>query len=105
MVLVGKITGKRLNAWLEAHAARARCYAGHTIYSIPSEGRTVRVAQIGYDMVAISNIPTPEQIHSMLTSRTAALPFSGSSLLTRHYHDVPLLSVRLGRRPNRSAFL
>ena len=59
MVLVGKLTGKRLNAWLEAHAASRESYAGHTVYSIPSEGRTVRVAQIGYDMVAVSNTPTP----------------------------------------------
>ncbi len=97
MVLVGKITGKRLNSWLDAHAASRETYAGHTIYSIPSEGRTVRVTQIGYDVVAVSNTPTPEQIHSIVDRhRTAALPFSGSSLLGRHYHDVPLLSVAWG---------
>ena len=28
--------------------------------------------------------------------RTAALPFSGSTLLTQHYHDVPLLAVAWG---------
>ena len=52
-------------------------------YNIPSDkGRTVRVAQIGYDMVAVSNTPTPEQIHSMLDRHaTAAWPFAGSSLL------------------------
>ncbi|HEY1160155.1 MAG TPA: hypothetical protein VGE83_05960 [Terracidiphilus sp.] len=97
MVLVGKLTGKRLNAWLEAHAASRESYAGHTIYSVPSEGRTVRVAQIGYDMVAVSNTPTAEQIHSMLDRhRTAALPFSGSTLLAQHFHDVPLLSLAWG---------
>ncbi len=97
MVLVGKITGKRLNSWLDSHAASRETYAGHTIYSVPSEGRTVRVAQIGYDMVAVSNTPTSEQIHSIVDRhRTAALPFSGSSLLERHYHDVPLLSVAWG---------
>jgi hypothetical protein len=97
MVLVGKLTGKRLNDWLEAHAASRESYAGHTIYSIPSENRTVRVAQIGYDMLAISNTPTPEQIHSMLDRhRTAALPFAGSTLLSQHYHDVPLLALAWG---------
>jgi len=97
MVLVGKITGKRLNDWLEAHAAARESYAGHTVYSIPSEGRTVRVAQIGYDMVAVSNTPTPEQIHSMLDRHsTAAWPFAGSTLLRRHYHEVPLLSLAWG---------
>jgi hypothetical protein len=97
MVLVGKITGQRFNAWLDAHATGRESYAGHTIYSIPSEGRTVRVAQIGYDMVAVSNTPTPEQIHSILDRHaTAAWPFAGSTLLRHHYHEVPLLSVAWG---------
>jgi hypothetical protein len=97
MVLVGKLTGARLNAWLEAHAASREVYLGHTIYNIPSEGRTARVAQIGYDMVAVSNTPTAEQIHSMLDRhRTAALPFAGSTLLAQHYHEVPLLSLAWG---------
>jgi len=97
MVLVGKLTGKGLNSWLEAHAASQESYAGHTIYSIPSDGRTLRVAQIGYDMMALSNFPSPEMIHSILDRhRTAALPFSGSTLLTQHYHEVPLLAVAWG---------
>jgi hypothetical protein len=97
MVLVGKITGQHLNAWLDANATGRESYAGKTIYSLPSEGRTVRVAQIGYDMIAVSNTPTAEQIHSIIDRhRSAALPFSGSSLLERHYHDVPLLSLAWG---------
>jgi hypothetical protein len=97
MVLVGKLTGKKLNSWLEAHAASSEIYAGHTIYSVPSDGRTVRVAQVGYDMMAVSNFPTTEQIHSIIDRhRTAALPFSGSTLLAEHYHDVPLLSLAWG---------
>jgi hypothetical protein len=97
MVIVGKITGKRLNEWLSAHATSREIYAGHTIYNIPSEGRTVRVTQIGYDTVAVSNTPTPEQIHSILDRhRAAALPFAGSTLLERHYHEVPLLSFAWG---------
>jgi hypothetical protein len=97
MVLVGKITGQKLNAWLDANAATRESYAGKTIYEIPSEGRTVRVAQIGYDMMAVSNTPTPEQIHSIIDRhRSAALPFSGSSVLEQHYRDVPLLSLAWG---------
>jgi hypothetical protein len=97
MVLVGRLTGRKLNAWLESHATSREDYAGKTIYNIPSEGRTVRVAQIGYDMLAISNTPTTEQIHSIIDRhRSAALPFSGSSLLEKHFRDVPLLSVAWG---------
>jgi hypothetical protein len=97
MVLVGKITGSKLNAWLEAHATGHESYAGKTIYDITSQNRTVRVAQVGYDMIAVSNTPTVEQIHSIIDRhRTAALPFAGSSLLQQHYHDVPLLSLAWG---------
>jgi hypothetical protein len=97
MVLVGKLRGKQLADWLNAHAAAREEYAGKTIYSVLSENRTVRVAQIGYDMVAVSNYPTAEKIHAILDRhRTAALPFSGSSLLDRHYREVPLLSLAWG---------
>ncbi|WP_263355512.1 hypothetical protein [Acidicapsa ligni] len=97
MVLEGKVDGKRLAAYLAAHAASTENYDGHTIFSLPSEGRTVRVVQIGYDMIAISNAPSTEQIHSILDRhRTAALPFSGSTLLAEHYSEMPLLSVAWG---------
>jgi hypothetical protein len=97
MVLVGNFTGKRLNTWLEAHATSRETYEGHTIYSIQSQDRTVRVSQIGYDSLAVSNTPAPEQIHSMLDRhRTAAWPFSNSTLLMQHYHDIPLLAVAWG---------
>jgi hypothetical protein len=97
LVLVGKITGSRLNSWLDAHATSREVYAGHTVYSVASENRTVRVAQIGYDTLAISNTPTEEQIHSMIDRhRTAALPFANSTLLRDHYHEVPLLSLVWG---------
>lgn len=97
MVLVGKLTGNKLNAWLASNATSRDSYAGKTIYNIPSEGRTVRVCQIGYDMVGVSNTPTPEQIHSMIDRhRTAALPFAGSSILEKHYHEVPLLAIAWG---------
>jgi hypothetical protein len=97
MVLTGKLTGKRLNNWLDTHAASRELYAGHTIYSIPAETRMVRVAQVGYDMIAVSNFPTTEKIHSIIDRhRTAALPFAGSSLLSAHFHEVPLLSVAWG---------
>ena len=97
MVLVGRLDGRRIAAWLAAHAAIRENYAGQTIYSLPSDGRTVRVAQIGYDTIAISNTPTPEQIHSILDRhRTAALPFAGSTLLARHWVEIPLLSFAWG---------
>ena len=97
MVLVGKLTGAKLNRWLDASAVSREVYAGHTVYSVDSEGRTVRVTQVGYDTVAVSNFPTTEMIHSIIDRhRTAALPFAGSTQLSTHFHEVPLLSLAWG---------
>ncbi|HTX41092.1 MAG TPA: hypothetical protein VMD25_04655 [Acidobacteriaceae bacterium] len=96
-VFIGHFDGRRLARYLDTLAASQETYAGHTIFNIPSEGRTVRVAILGYDIVAVSNTPSSEQIHSMIDRyRTAALPFAGSTLLSKHYRQVPLLSVAWG---------
>ena len=96
-VFVGHFDGARLTQYLATQAADTESYAGHTIYRIPIEGRNVRVTILGYEMVAASNTPTPEQIHSIIDRHhTAALPFSGSTLLAQHYPDVPLLAQAWG---------
>lgn len=96
-VFVGHFDGRRLAHYLESVSSAQENYAGHTIYSIPSEGRTVRVALLGYDMVAASNTLSAEQIHSILDRyRSAALPFAGSSLLSDYYEEIPLLSFAWG---------
>lgn len=96
-VFVGRFDGKKLAKYFESQARARETYSGHEVYEIPSEGRTVRVTQLGYDLVAVSNAPTAEQIHSICDRyRTAALPFSGATLLTEHYSDVPLLSLAWG---------
>jgi hypothetical protein len=96
-VFVGHFDGRKLTRYLQSVAASTETYAEHEIYNIPSEGRTVRVTVLGYDMVAVSNNPSEEQIHSILDRyRTAALPFSGSTLLAEHFTEVPLLSLAWG---------
>jgi hypothetical protein len=92
-VLEGRFDGARLALYLSGMATSQEQYAGHTIYTIPVEGRRLRIAQLGYDTIAASNMPTTEQIHAMLDRyRASASPFSGSSLLAARYRDVPLLS-------------
>ena len=94
-VFEGRFDHDRLARYLAALAAREpgggqETFAGHIIYSIPSQGRTLRVCILSYDVVAASNMPTPEQIHSILERhRAAASPFAGSSLLESRYKDVP----------------
>ncbi len=98
-VFEGRFDGDRLRQYLRSIATQVEPYAGHDIFTIPVgeavEGRRrqLRVVQLGYDTIAASNTPTAEQIHLILDRhRSAALPFSGSSLLAARYGDVPLLS-------------
>ena len=96
-VFEGRFDGARLAHYLGGIATSQEQYAGHTIFTIPIEGRQLRIAQLGYDTIAASNMPTPEQIHAMLDRyRASASPFSGSSLLAARYRDVPLLSSAWG---------
>jgi hypothetical protein len=96
-VFVGHFDAGKLQAFLARVARATEHYAGREVYSIPVQGRTLRVAVAGYDIVAASNAPTAEQMHSMLDrSRAAALWRPGSSLLAARFHEVPLLSEAWG---------
>ena len=96
-VFEGRFDGARLANYLQSIATSKESYADHDIYTIAvGDGgvtRPLRIAQLGYDTIAASNMPTPEQIHSILDRhRAAASPFSGSSLLSERYRDVPAFS-------------
>lgn len=96
-VFVGHFDGARFRQYLAGMAKSTESYAGQEVFSIPVEGRTLRVAQLNYDTVAASNAPTSEQIHSMLDrSRASALWRPGSSLLAARFGEVPLLSQAWG---------
>ncbi len=96
-VFVGRFDGQRLAQYLASIASSQETYAGTIIYTIPVEGRQLRVAQLGFDMIAASNTPTPEQIHSILDrSRASAVSSPGSSLLAARFHNVPLLAQAWG---------
>ncbi len=96
-VFQGRFDGQRLAAYLEAQSSARESYAGDEIYSIVHEGRKVRVVVLGYDLVAVSNGPTAEQIHSIIDRyHSAASPFTGDTLLSRYYSKVPLLSEAWG---------
>jgi hypothetical protein len=96
-VFEGRFDGERLAHYLSSIALSQEQYAGRTVYTVPIEGRTLRIAQLGYDTIAASNMPTTEQIHAMIDRYSAAAsPFSGSSLLEARYRDVPLLSTAWG---------
>jgi len=93
-VFVGRFDGQRLAKYLASTASSHENYAGVDIYSVPVDSDVLRVAQLGYDIIAISNMPQAEQIHSMVDrSRASGLSSPGSSLLAAHYRDVPELPL------------
>jgi|SRR5215831_1117055 len=103
-VFVGKIDSTRIAAYLKKISSSIDNYRGFDIYNIPLEGRTVRVALLSYNSVAISNHPDENVIRGMLDrSRKLASPFGGPSLLRRYYKRVPFASLTWGIlriRPN-----
>ena len=93
-VLVGKIQGDRLTAYLHKLAKSVDNYGTKDIYNIPHEGRMVRVAILGVDKVAISNTDDPTVIRGIIDrSRRLASPFRGPALLRQYYKHVPIASL------------
>jgi len=93
-VFIAKIQGDRLRAYLQKISSSVENYRSVDIYSIPLEGRTLRVAILGVDTVAASNHNDPLVIHGMIDrSRKMASPFGGPALLRQSYKRVPLASL------------
>jgi hypothetical protein len=93
-VFVGKIHGERLREYLRKLSSSTETYRSIDIYSIPLEGRTLRVAILGLDTVAASNTSDPQVIRGIVDrSRKLASPFAGPALLRRYYKNVPFASL------------
>jgi len=93
-VFVAKIDGERLRNYLKKIAGSVETYRSADIYSIPLEGRTLRVAILGVDTVAASNHSDPQVIEGIVDrSRKLASPFGGPALLRQYYKEVPLASL------------
>jgi hypothetical protein len=93
-VFVGKIDSTKLTSYLRPLSSSVENYRGFDIYNVPREGRTVRVAILSYDAVAVSNHPDGNVIRGILDrSRKAASPFGGPMFLRQYYKQVPLASL------------
>lgn len=93
-VFVGRIEGERLRAYLGKISTSVENYRSVDIFNIPLDGRTLRVAVLGVDMVAASNHDDPMVIRGIVDrSRKVASPFGGPALLRRYYKYVPLASL------------
>src|ERR1700693_1436797 len=65
-VFVGRIEGERLRAYLGKISGSVENYRSVDIYNIPLEGRTLRVAVLGFDTVAASNHDDPMVIRGIV---------------------------------------
>jgi len=93
-IFIGKFDAQRAAAYFRKLSSNTEDYRDAVIYAIPHEGRTVRVAILGLDTVAVSNLPDTAAIHQMIDKyRAAAWPASGPSLVREHYRQVPLASM------------
>ena len=93
-VFVGKIDGERLRGYLRQISSSVENYQTRDIYNIPLEGRTVRVAILGVDTVAASNLDDPLVIRGIIgRSRKLAYPFGGPALLRQYFKEVPFASL------------
>ncbi len=104
-IFVGRFHSERLSAYLKKLAASSERYGDSDIYNIPYEGRTVRVALLGVNMVAVSNQEDPGGMRGMIDRyHTLAGPVGGPGLVREHYARIPLGSVAwaIGRIPSRA---
>lgn len=104
-VFVGRFDSKSLSGYLKKLASGTEGHRDTDIYDIPYEGRTVRVALLGVDMVAVSNEDDPAVMHGIIDRYHAlARPLAVPSLVSEHYARIPLGSVAwaIARLPARS---
>ncbi len=96
-VFVGHFQAERLSAYLKKSANAVESYRSTEIYSIPLEDLTFRVAVLGVNSVAASNMPDPQIVRGIIDrSRKLASPFGGPALLRQYYKEVPLASLAWG---------
>jgi hypothetical protein len=93
-VLNGRYDHAKLTAYLHKLSRNVERYRENDIYEIPVENRTVRVALIGIDLAAISNVDDPEVIHGIIDRlKQIAQPFGGPTIVAEHYKEIPLGSL------------
>src|SRR5581483_202855 len=112
-VFRGRINGDKLSAYLTRISKSIDAYQNASIFNVPHDGRTVRVAIITVDTVAVSNHPDPSVIRGIVDrSRKLASPFGGPALLRQYYKQVPIASlfwaiarVKPGEEPSLNSIL
>jgi hypothetical protein len=93
-ILVGHYDQAKLAQYLRQHSRSVETYRDVDVFTVPIENRTLRVALLAIDTVAISNVDDPGVVHGMIDRfKKVALPFGGPSLVHTYYKKVPLGSL------------
>ncbi len=93
-VFVGRFDMARLTAYLRKLSNGTERYRDIDVYFIPHEGRQVKVAILGVDRVAVSNIDSREPLHRMIDRyRSGAMHAAGPALVASYREHIPLGSV------------
>lgn len=96
-VFVGHFNSLRLTTYLASLASSEQSYRGKTIYLISNQGRTDRVVVLSRDLVAVSNTPSEDAIHTIVDHyREPFWARTKPALLASYYKEVPTLSLAWG---------
>lgn len=93
-VFVGRFNTERVAAYFRKNSAGLERYREVEIFSIPLQGRTVRIALLGMGIAAVSNTDDPQIIRGMVDRyKEIALPFGGPELVHEYHRNVPFGSL------------
>jgi len=93
-IFVGHFDTTRVADYFRKMSPNVEHYRDLEIFSIPLEGRTVRVALLGVGIAAVSNTEGPQAIHGMIDKyKEIAAPFGGPTLVKDYYRHVPLTAL------------
>jgi hypothetical protein len=93
-ILVGHYDQSKLEQYLRPHSRSIEVYRDTNVFTVPIENRTLRIALLAIDTVAISNVDDPAVIHGIIDRfKKVALPFGGPKLVRHYYSRVPLGSL------------
>jgi hypothetical protein len=101
-IFIGKFDSKRLEDYLRKLTSSTQNVESVEVFNIPLEDRTLRVAILGVDTVAVSNALTDGPMREMISHYSAAAqPFAGPAVVRQYYDQVPFASLAwaVGRIP------
>ena len=90
-VFVGRFDPVRLTNYLRGVSSQTESYRDRTIFVIPHDGHIVRACVMDGSRVAVTNMNSPEPMHSILDR--AQQPSSGPDLVRAYYGHVPFGSL------------